>query len=421
MSSSKNQKEVLRSAFPDIHEDERPYTMVSYGLPFEQACRKHVDGFLNVQKVYIIASKSLAQQTNNLKKLEDALGPKHAGSWLGIPAHTPYESLIPIINDMRAKKVDCLVTLGGGSLADGAKTIIYALENGVSSLDDLIELGEKFRTVTPEAMAGIGNAPKVKLVFLPTTLSGAEYSRYGGCTKPVSKLKIMFTHPGMFASLIVLDGELCRTTPDWVWRSTGVRAIDHCVENICSTNARLESDAACERALPELVNSLLAYDQDPDNLDARLQSQLGTNASMTGLTLGVMCGASHGIGHQLGPLGVGHGHTSCVLLPGVMKVNAPYNQPQQEKVLRALWGDANIASVLRKGGCTDGLSDAGDALRAVFDELGMPRSLQDVGVARDQWESIEVNSLEDKMVKLNPKPMITREDVREVLELVAGN
>jgi alcohol dehydrogenase class IV len=37
--------------------------------------------------------------------------------------------------------------------------------------------------------------------------------------------------------------------------------------------------------------------------------------------LGVPMGASHGIGHQLGPLGVGHGETSCVMLPYVLMWN----------------------------------------------------------------------------------------------------
>lgn len=123
--------EVIRPSYPDLEPAQRPHTMISHGLPYEQACKKHVDSFLNASRVYIIASKSLPEQTQCLAKLEATLGEKHAATWIGVKPHSPYDDLVEILQDVKAKKVDCLVTLGGGSLADGAKLIVYALENGV--------------------------------------------------------------------------------------------------------------------------------------------------------------------------------------------------------------------------------------------------------------------------------------------------
>ena len=73
-----------------------------------------------------------------MKDLEQALGSSMVGTWTGIRPHTPWEDLVPIINDMREKDADCLITLGGGSLTDGAKIIIY-----VSSLHDLKHLSSQ--------------------------------------------------------------------------------------------------------------------------------------------------------------------------------------------------------------------------------------------------------------------------------------
>ncbi|KAJ8121694.1 hypothetical protein O1611_g10032 [Lasiodiplodia mahajangana] len=134
--------EVFRPSYPDIEPDRRPYTMVSYGLPYDQACKKHVDGLLDAHRIYIIASRSLSTQTQYLAKFEATLGEKHAGTWIGVKPHTPYDDLVDIMQDIKIKQVDCLVTLGGGSLADGAKLIAYALENGVETVDDMIELSE---------------------------------------------------------------------------------------------------------------------------------------------------------------------------------------------------------------------------------------------------------------------------------------
>ncbi|KAI1332588.1 Dehydroquinate synthase-like protein [Xylariaceae sp. FL0255] len=417
--------EIFRPSFPDIDPAERPYTMLSYGLPFDKACKKHVDGFLNAKRVYIMASKGLSTSSNCVKRLEAALGKKHVGTWIGIPPHSPYDSLIPILRAIRSLAVDCLITIGGGSLTDGAKLVVYAAENGVDAegngLEDLIALEKDFVAWSVDSLKmSRGNAPRIATVFLPTTLSGGEYSKVAGCTNPRNHMKVQFVHPGMFAKLLVLDPDLCRTTPDWVWRSTGVRAIDHCVENICSKTARPESDVACERGLRRLVRSLLLYAKDPDDLDARLESQLGCNNAMTGLILMVLPGASHGIGHNLGPLGVGHGQTSCILLPAVMKYNAHVNGHKQEIVKSVLWSEPEISAVLQKQGLQRETSDAGDALRAIFDELGMPRSLKDVNVGRDKWDQLAVNSIPDPCTRNNPVSITKPEHVKAILEMCSG-
>ena len=193
---------------------------------------------------------------------------------------------------MKAKQADCVVVLGGGSLADGAKLLVYVAENGVETVEDIIDMENDHNKLTEDTLRGVGNPAKISLVFMPTTLSGAEYSRFAGCTNPKNHIEGPVHKSKQFAKLLIPDGNLCRTTPDWVWRSTGVRAIDHCVENICASKARPESDAACERGLKRMVKSLFSYARNPDDMDARLEFQLGCNSSMTGLTLRIMCGAS---------------------------------------------------------------------------------------------------------------------------------
>lgn len=413
--------EVFRPAFPDVDEAERPYTMVSYGLSFEKACRKHVDDFVKAERVYIICSKSIAAQTDNLQKLETALGEKHAGSWLGVPAHTPYDGLIPILHDVKEKQADCIVTLGGGSLADGAKLLVYAIENGVDTLEDLIKLEKSFIGLKGEVFTGIGKPAKIPLIFIPTTLSGAEYSKFAGCTNPKNDLKVQFTHPTMFAKLVTLDGDLCRSTPSWVWLSTGVRAIDHCVEVTCSTNSRPESDQAAARGLKRLVKSLLVYIRDPDDTRSMLESQLGCNDGLVGLTLMVYCGASHGIGHMLGPLGIGHGQTSCILLPAVLEYNKSVNQSTQDKLKGVLWSQPEIAEVLTKRGLKQEENKLGDMMRAIFNELRMPSSLKEVGIGEDKWDQLAENSLFDKFCEVNPRPLKTKEDVKEILKMCSGD
>ena len=66
-----------------------------------------------------------------------------------------------------------------------------------------------------------------------------------------------------------------------------------------------ESDAICEKGLRLLVPNLLITKMNPPNEEARLNEMLGVIEAMKGVKAGIPMGASHGIGHQLGPLGVG--------------------------------------------------------------------------------------------------------------------
>lgn len=169
--------ETYRLAFPD-HANP-PYTHVSYGLPFQRACSKHVSDTFKAKRAYIIASTSLSKNTGYVRDLEESLGDRHAGTWVGIRPHTPWDDLVPIVNDMRMKNADLLITLGGGSLTDGAKIIIYALANNVKTTEDLEILVEQAKEELEAELKHArdrseGNEPTVPIICIPTTLSAGE-------------------------------------------------------------------------------------------------------------------------------------------------------------------------------------------------------------------------------------------------------
>ena len=136
-------------------------------------------------------------------------------------------------------------------------------------------------------------------------------------------------------------------------------------------------------------------------------------------------GASHGIGHQLGPLGVGHGETSCVLLPHVLKYNYLHGnqivKDTQRKVLNIFWGEATIAAMLKKRGLTREIADAGDLVGALVSELGMPRTLKDVGVTRDKLDALAENSMKDRWIPTNPIPLTEKGQVLDILITAIGS
>lgn len=225
---------------------------------------------------------------------------------------------------------------------------------------------------------------------------------------------------------MILDPALSVSTPPKIWFSTGMRAVDHCVEALCSTHPKAgeETDKFAAKGLRMLLPNLLKTKSEWEDEKARLEEMMGIIEAMRALGTGVPMGGSHGIGHQLGPFGVGHGETSCVMLPAVLKYNYEHGDEKirgkQRKVRDVLWGEEMVAKVLTKRGLEKEKTDAGDVLDAVIRELGMPRSLKDVGVGKDQLDALAENCLKDPWLKTNPVPLTEKKQVLEILEMVLG-
>lgn len=360
---------------------------------------------LGAERVFLIAGGTLARETDFVARAQAALGNHLAGTWTRIGAHTPRIDVVAAANAARAAGADLLVTLGGGSVTDAAKMVGMCLANGIAeprALDGLRAVtGPDGVTRRPRTLAGI------RTVSIPTTLSAGEFTSFAGCTDTLPAdggppRKESYASSSMIPVSVILDPAVTVATPEWLWLSTGIRAVDHAVEDLCSANAQPMSDGASLHALRLLGRGLRACKADPADLAARLDCQLGAWLSMVGSQNGVTKGASHGIGHVLGgTAGVPHGYTSCVMLPHVLRFNRPVNAARQDWVAEAL-------------GLPGG--EAADAVAALVGALGLPQTLRDVGVRAEQLDVIAEGSMHDRMVHTNPRKIEGPAVVRQLLD-----
>lgn len=103
-----------------------PTPYLSRGLPYYDACAKHIQQTFKASRVYIVASQSLAANTDAVDKLVDAIGNDSVvGVRKGISPHSPISEILEIVEECREKKADCVVTLGAGSITDGCKLVVF--------------------------------------------------------------------------------------------------------------------------------------------------------------------------------------------------------------------------------------------------------------------------------------------------------
>ena len=177
----------------------------------------------------------------------------------------------------------------------------------------------------------------MRQISIPTTLSAGEFSGIAGVTNEATRVKELFRHPLTIPQAVILDPEVTRHTPMWLFLSTGIRAVDHCVEGVCSNESTEFTNASALHGLALLTRGLPRVKADPADMRARLDCQIGSWLSMGALAAGVPMGASHGIGYVLGAVfDVPHGHTSCIMLPWVMRWNKSANADRQALIANAM-------------------------------------------------------------------------------------
>ncbi len=352
---------------------------------------------LGAKRVFLMVSGALNRTTDEIEKVRHALGVRCVGTFDAMPPHTPRAAVIAATTQARDARADLIVTIGGGSITDGAKAVQLCLANDIRTIAAM----ETIRVVG--GVAPPMKPPLVRQISVPTTIAGGEFSALSGVTNEATKTKEMFRHPLMMPRAALLDPAITVHTPEWLWLSTGIRAVDHCVEAICSAEAHAYGDAQAIQGLALLTEALPRVRDNPSDLDARMDCQLGTWLSMGALSAGVPMGASHGIGYVLGAAyGVPHGHTSCIMLPSVMRWNKPANAARQ----------AIVATAMGQHG-----RDAGDVLDAFISSLGMPSRLADVKIGPDQFDRIAEAAMQTPWVPRNPRPIAGPAQAREILEL----
>jgi maleylacetate reductase len=372
---------------------------VIYGKPAAEALREEAER-LGARRVYLIASRTLNTQTDEIEKIRKALGDRYAATFDGIPQHTTREVVVQTARHAREAGADLVVAVGGGSVVDAAKIVLMCMEHEIFDQSGL----DGYET-TPDRRFGPFRTPKVRMIAIPSTLSGGEYNSGSLVTDTRRKLKQIFNHPMMMPRIIILDPAITKYTPEKLWLGSGTRAMDHGIEAVCSIRSNVLTDTVCLRGLRYLHEGLLRTRENPDDEAARINCQLGSWMSAFGLQARVPMGASHAIGHVLGgTCDVPHYFCTAVMMPSVLRYNRPATEQAQKQISAAL--DAPSL-------------DASEAFAAFIAKLGLPRRLADVGVHEDRFELIGNNAMLSIFTRSNPQPIRGPGDVVEILKFAA--
>ncbi|GAL04257.1 aldehyde-alcohol dehydrogenase [Photobacterium aphoticum] len=263
------------------------------------------------------------------------------------------------MNAYLAAQPDIVVAVGGGSVIDAAKGVIYTLSQS----------GQL--------------AHKPYFVAVPTTSgTGSEVTAFSVIKSSTEKWVVVDEY--MLPDLAILDPELVKSVPAAITADTGMDVLCHALEAYVSNQASDFSDALAEKAVQLVFSHLLDCYQHGHDLQARekmhnascLAGMAFTNASL---------GITHSLAHALGgKFGVPHGRANALLMSHVVAFNADVtggcNTPAAKKYTRLAALLGLPASNPQQG--VHSLLVAIDVLR---EQLGLPANIQACGISEHDF------------------------------------
>ncbi|AZV58332.1 iron-containing alcohol dehydrogenase [Clostridium sp. AWRP] len=296
----------------------------------------------------------------------------------------------------KEEKVDFIVALGGGSAMDAAKAVSMVIGNGGDILD--------YEKIQPKTYG-------IPIIAVPTTAgTGSEVSKFSIITDTERKIKMLISSNFIIPEIAILDPLLTMMMPPQVTAATGMDAFTHAIEAYISKAAQPMSDTFAIKAI-KIISSNISRSVLKGDIESREKMLLGQ--MYAGLAFS---NASTALVHSMSrPLGayykVPHGMANAILLTEVMKFNRA-SCAEKFKVIAEAMGENVEGKSVREASLI-----AVDTIRSIFLETGLPVSLKEVGVDKDNFRKMAEDAMESKTTVLNPrKPTI--EQLVEIYEKI---
>lgn len=290
-----------------------------------------------MRRVVVVTGRSLRDRTPVIEAVERILGQRRVATFADVAEHTPASIVARLATLLSESHADGAVAVGGGSPIDSTKAALYELDRG-----------------------------STRQIAVPTTLSAAEFTHTAGVTDDATKRKGGVAGRALAPRSVILDAEITVHTPQRLWLSSGIRALDHAVESVYAPDRDRFTIELCLRAIAMLREALPRCKHDAKDIDARQEAQVAAWYSGMGLASATVM-PSHPLGRVLGAsFDVPHGITSCLLLAPSIDWTARQAPDRVAPLVEAFE--------------VDDVTHVGDAVRALVTSLDLPTQMRHVGL-----------------------------------------
>jgi len=353
-------------------------------------------------KIMITYGGGSVKRNGVLDEVKAALQGYDIDEFAGIEPNPTYETLMQCVEKIRNKKTDFLLAVGGGSVIDGTKFIVAAVNYEGEPWNIVKSYGRGVRQALPFGT----------VLTLPA--SGSEMNCGAVITRLSIQTKLPFMNPLLFPKFSVLDPTKTYTLPVSQIGNGVVDTFVHITEQYLTYPVMGKiQDRFAEGLLLTLIEEGPKALAEPQNYDVRSNLMWCATQGLNGLiSAGVpQDWATHMVGHELTALhGLDHAKTLAVLLPAMLKIRRDDKKQKLLQYAERVWG-------ISQGDENTRIDTAIDKTREFFEIMQVKTRLCDYGITAETIPAVVEQLKAHGMVKLGEKFNVTPEMVEKILGL----
>jgi len=303
----------------------------------------------------------------------------------GIKPNPTIENVTAGVEACKAAGADVIVAVGGGSPIDTSKAIATIITN--PEFADVRSL---------EGLAPTKN-PCLPIIAVTTTSgTAAEVTINYVITDVEKNRKFVCVDPHDIPIVAIVDPDMSASMPTGLCAATGMDALVHAVEGYITKGAWELTDMLHLKAIEIIGRSLRSAVA--DDFAGREAMSLGQYIAGMGFS-NVGLGIVHSMAHPLSAVyDIPHGKACAMLLTAVLKFNAPATGEKYREIARVMGVpnvDAMDESTYRQA--------AIDVIQKLADDVGIPKSLSEAGVKREDIPFLAESAFNDACTPGNPR------------------
>ena len=317
----------------------------------------------------------------------------------GIKPNPTIENVTAGVEACKAAGADVIVAVGGGSPIDTSKAIATIITNP--------EFGD-VRSL--EGLAPTKN-PCLPIIAVTTTSgTAAEVTINYVITDVEKNRKFVCVDPHDIPIVAIVDPDMSASMPTGLCAATGMDALVHAVEGYITKGAWELTDMLHLKAIEIIGRSLRsAVAGDYAGREAMSLGQYIAGMGFSNVGLGIV----HSMAHPLSAVyDIPHGKACAMLLTAVLKFNAPATGEKYREIARVM-GVSDVDSMDQE----TYRQAAIDVIQKLADDVGIPKSLSEAGVKREDIPFLAESAFNDACTPGNPRDA-SKEEIIAIYESI---
>ena len=309
----------------------------------------------------------------------------------GIKPNPTIENVTAGVDACKAAGADVIVAVGGGSPIDTSKAIATIITN--PEFADVRSL---------EGLAPTKN-PCLPIIAVTTTSgTAAEVTINYVITDVEKNRKFVCVDPHDIPIVAIVDPDMSASMPTGLCAATGMDALVHAVEGYITKGAWELTDMLHLKAIEIIGRSLRsAVAGDYAGREAMSLGQYIAGMGFSNVGLGIV----HSMAHPLSAVyDIPHGKACAMLLTAVLKFNAPATGEKYREIARVM-GVSDVDEMDQETYCQAAI----DVIQKLADDVGIPKSLSEAGVKREDIPFLAESAFNDACTPGNPRDVSLEE------------